>query len=228
MSRWFRFYAKAMRTPKVMRLSDRDFRIWVNMLAIASENDGRLPSDDDLKRLLGMRLDHLKGVLKRLIRGGLIDPLVDGYEPHDWGEHQYKSDTSTERVKRYREKRNVSETAPDTDTDSVADATDGKPSSAIDLQKAVFDSGVPLLVGAGTPERSARAMLGKWRRTYGDGAVLDSLAAATAESVSDPIPWLTRALEARNGKRTDKRDPIFAAGDKLDELQGQGGAFPPH
>lgn len=122
MSRWFRFYAEAMRNPKVLKLSDRDFRLWVRLLAIASENDGRIPCDDDLKAVLMMRLDHLSCSLKRLASVSLIDVVGGGYVPHNWDKYQYNSDTSTERVRKYREKRNVSkplhETAPDTDTDT--------------------------------------------------------------------------------------------------------------
>lgn len=53
-----------------------------------------------------------------MIRGGLIDPLEHGYEPHGWSKFQYKSDVSTERVHKHRAKRNVSETPPDTETDT--------------------------------------------------------------------------------------------------------------
>ena len=128
MSRWFRFYSDAMRNPKVLRLSDKDFRLWVGLMAVASENDGAIPGDDDLKLMLGMRLDHLKGGLDRLISGGLIDALADGYEPHHWAKFQYKSDTSNERVAKHRAKRNVTVTPPETDTDTdkkeaVASAT---------------------------------------------------------------------------------------------------------
>ena len=107
-----------MRNPKVMRLSDADFRLWVKMLAIASENDGKLPPVADLKLVLNARLDHLSSALKRLISGGLIDPLEHGYEPHGWDKFQYKSDTSNERVAKHRAKCNVTVTPPDTDTET--------------------------------------------------------------------------------------------------------------
>lgn len=78
-------------------------------------------------------------------------------------------------------------------------APDAKP---IDLKAAIFASGVPLLMDSGSTDRNARSMLGRWRRDYGDGAVMDALAAAQAEAVSDAIPWITRTLEARNGNRS--------------------------
>ncbi len=121
MSRWFRFYSDAMRTPKVASLPDNDFRLWVELLAVAAENSGSIPPEESLKHLLRRRLDHLKGGVKRLIRAGLIDVLDDGYEPHNWNKFQYKSDTSTERVHKHRKKRNVSVTPPDTETDTETD-----------------------------------------------------------------------------------------------------------
>jgi hypothetical protein len=121
MSRWFRFHADAMRNPKVGRLSDKDFRLWVELLAVAAENDGLIPCLSDLKHVLKRRLDHLSTGVKQLISMGLIDALDGGYEPHNWSKFQYKSDVSTDRVKRHREKRNVSETPPETETDTETD-----------------------------------------------------------------------------------------------------------
>jgi hypothetical protein len=118
MSRWFRFYADAMRHPKVARLSDAQFRLWVDLLAVAAERDGLIPPLDDLKHVLKRRLDHLSRGVEDLISGSLITPLEHGYQPHSWEERQYKSDTSTERVRKYRAKGNVSETAPDTESES--------------------------------------------------------------------------------------------------------------
>ena len=118
MTRWFRLYADAMRSPKVAALSDREFRLWVQLLAAAAENDGKLPAIGDLKHILKSRLDHLLTGVERLISAGLIDRLEVGYEPHNWSKFQYKSDTSTVRVTKYRQKRNVSETVPEAETDT--------------------------------------------------------------------------------------------------------------
>lgn len=123
-NKWFRFYTTAMRNPKVAKLSDKDFRLWVELLSVASENDGLIPCLEDLKHLLRRRLDHLKRGVDRLLSASLIDALDDGYKPHDWEEYQYKSDTSTERVNRFRKKRNVSVTPPDTDTDTDTEIKD--------------------------------------------------------------------------------------------------------
>lgn len=118
MTKWFRFYADAMRNPKVAALSDREFRLWVQVLSVASENEGRVPPAEELKHMLRMRLDHLLSGLDRLISACLIDPIEGGYEPHHWHKFQYKSDTSTGRVQKHRSQRNVSETPPEAETEA--------------------------------------------------------------------------------------------------------------
>lgn len=118
MSRWFRSYADTHRNPKVAALSDSDFRLWHQLLCIAAENEGLIPPLETLKSLLKRRLDHLKSAIERLVKGGLIDQLETGFAPRNWLERQYKSDCSTDRVKRFRNGGgNVSETPPDTEAE---------------------------------------------------------------------------------------------------------------
>lgn len=132
MSKWFRFYADAIRNPKVAALSDKDFRLWVSILSVASENDGKIPPAETLKRVLGVRLDHLYEGIKRLARCGLIDALASGYEPHNWGKFQYKSDTSTARVTLHRRGK---ETPPE--QKQIQNAASQQPAS--DPPKHVYD-----------------------------------------------------------------------------------------
>lgn len=108
--KWFRFYADALRNPKVAQLSDREFRLWVSLLSVAAENDGIIPPLEQLKHVLKARLDHLSTALERLIILRLIDRSEGHYTPHSWDKFQYKSDTSTPRVTLHRAK---GETAPE-------------------------------------------------------------------------------------------------------------------
>lgn len=190
MGRWFRFHADAMRNPKVSRLSDAQFRLWLELMAVAAENDGAIPCLDDLKHILKRRLDHLSRGLDDLIRAGLMDLLGDGYEPHNWSKHQYKSDTSTDRVNKHRAKRNVSVTAPDTDTDTdvlLAKANSAKP----DSDKRFWDDAKAYLNGKGS-------LIGKWVRDYGQDATAAAITAAQIERAVDPVPFITAALKARS------------------------------
>lgn len=159
MSRWFRSYADTHRNPKIARLSDKDFRLWHQLLCIAAENDGTIPPLEDLKHLLRMRLDHCSALLKRFQTGGLLDGLEGGYAPHNWSERQFKSDTSTDRVRKYRQSRNVSGNVPVTPPDTESDT---------DTEKKKEGGGKPPTSYAffGRTIRLKPNDLDRWRRSY--------------------------------------------------------------
>lgn len=128
--RWFRFYDGAINDPKVQRLPAETFRAWVNLLCVASAHDGHLPENmGDLAYEWRCDEKTAKAQLETLIKAGLVD-RDETLHPHNWNGRQYKSDSSSNRVKAFRERQterpcnvsgNVSvtanETAPDTDTE---------------------------------------------------------------------------------------------------------------
>lgn len=81
------------------------------------------------------------------------------------------------------------------------------PPTPIDLAKHLWDTGVAFLKARSVPERQAREMLGKWRKTNTDAAILAALTRAEATSAVDPIPFLTATLKGKsNGKPREDRD----------------------
>lgn len=103
--RWFRFYDSVVDDPKVQRLSLPSFRLWVNILCLASRNGGKLPSLVDMTFSLRMTEKQVVDGLESLEKAGLVDAEVDGVStPHNWNGRQFKADVSTERVKRFRER----------------------------------------------------------------------------------------------------------------------------
>jgi len=125
---WFRFYNEALDDPKVQRLDGDTFKTWVNLLCLCARHDGLPKSIQDISFALRVDLHGCSTVLSRLADAGLLDRLhggVDGmhYAIHAWDKRQYKSDTSTERVKRFRERSSnatetVNETPPDTESET--------------------------------------------------------------------------------------------------------------
>jgi predicted transcriptional regulator len=120
-ARWFRFYDEVIDDPKVQSLSGDDFKMWINMLCIASKNEGIFPSFDQIAFHLRTDERGVERYTERLLNAGLIDRRNGGvngyhYAPHGWDKRQFKSDTSTERVKRFRQR--VSETPPETETET--------------------------------------------------------------------------------------------------------------
>lgn len=112
--RWFRFYDEAVNDPKVQRLPAPVFRFWVNTLCLASKNGGNLPSRGDMEFALRLSEAQLSELIVKLITAELLDTDGETLSPHNWNGRQYKSDVSTERVKRFRERQEtVSETPPE-------------------------------------------------------------------------------------------------------------------
>ncbi len=105
---WLRLYTAILDNPKLQLLSDRHFRLVINLWCIAKENDGVLPPPDRCAFRLRMKTERFKTEFASV--STLFDGTPDGcYIPHDWNEHQYQSDVSTDRVKRWREQQcNVS------------------------------------------------------------------------------------------------------------------------
>lgn len=103
---WFRAYAEALDDPKIQRLHPTLFKGWFNILCVACQNDGLLPSNDDIAFKLRISAQDAAQMMDELTLAGLID--IDprgGRTPHNWNGRQYVSDSSAERVRRYREKR---------------------------------------------------------------------------------------------------------------------------
>ena len=108
-------YESVADDPKVQRLSDGAFRTWVNLLCIASRGDGAISGEiADISFSLRRSEERTRAALAVLIEAGLIEAGEDHYRPRDWDVLQYKSDVSSARVKRFRDRfRNAGETAPE-------------------------------------------------------------------------------------------------------------------
>lgn len=123
---WFRFYSAVIHDTKVQRLSPHLFKTWVNVLCLAADNDGQLPSIDDIAFQLRMSSIDAQQQFDDLVLVGLIDIHPDGTKtPHNWDVRQFKSDTSAERTKKWREKKveTSPETSPETSRDDECDVT---------------------------------------------------------------------------------------------------------
>ena len=111
MTTWFRVYGSVVDDPKVQRLPCDLFKALVNLWCLASQNGGVLPSIDDIAFKLRMDSEEAADIITRLAKAGLLDREDEEIRPHNWDKRQFKSDGSTERVKRFREReRNVSVT----------------------------------------------------------------------------------------------------------------------
>jgi DNA-binding transcriptional regulator YiaG len=125
---WLRLYTEIIDDEKLGLLAFEDRWHFVAILCLKGK--GVLDSEPDLDMLMrkaalkmGLTLNELEKVLSRLARMGLIDK--DTLQPTSWDHRQMQSDSSSERVRAFRERTkqpkrfsNVSVTAQDTDTDT--------------------------------------------------------------------------------------------------------------
>jgi hypothetical protein len=107
--KWFRFYDDALNDPKVQKLPGDVFKTWVNLLCVASKNNGVIPSDmESLTFIMRMPESKITSHIQVIKGAGLLDE-GETLSPHNWQGRQYESDSSTARVQRFRQKqRNVS------------------------------------------------------------------------------------------------------------------------
>lgn len=146
MSRWWRAYDEALDDPKLQRMGLELVGAWFNLMCLASRHDGRLPAIDDVAFALRTTKTKAAGIVTRLVGAGLLDESETGFAPHNWSARQYKSDVSTERVKRSKERsrersENVGGTSPD--TEQIQNRTDD-PASAVPPPEVpyAFEAGV--------------------------------------------------------------------------------------
>jgi len=107
---WFRMYVEAMDDPKVMQLDPKVFRAWVVCLCLAKEGnagDGVVPSASVVAFKLHVTEASAAKYLKELNERGLIDVSGNVSTPHNWSARQYKSDVSTSRVQRFRNRQST-------------------------------------------------------------------------------------------------------------------------
>ena len=128
---WFRLYHRVIDDEKIRLLAFEDRWHFVALMCLKA--DGLLDDEESsLKQRkiavkLGVQARELDEIKRRLFEVGLVD---ENMSPMAWDELQYRSDSSTDRVRKYREKTkrnrnetscNVTVTPQDTDTDTDTD-----------------------------------------------------------------------------------------------------------
>lgn len=132
---WFRLYSEMVDDEKIRLLAFEDR--WHFVALLCCKSMGLLDKGNDRPRLLmklsvklGLANRDLEAALLRLEEAELIDS--ETCQPISWDDRQFLSNTSTARVKAFRERmkrgRNVSETAQEeeTDTETETDSEEKK------------------------------------------------------------------------------------------------------
>jgi hypothetical protein len=90
----------------------------------------------------------------------------------------------------------------------IPDAEASGATALIDPVKAMFDAGIRLLASAGIAEPKARSLLGKWKRDYGEIAVMAALGKAQREGAIDPVSFIQGCFRAKEREYEPPRIPL--------------------
>jgi len=110
---WFRVHADGpssiTRNRKLQTLPPPLFKWLVNFWAFACRNDGCLPPVEDIAWEFRVSVPSVSKVVQELVTKGFLEQVDGVFVIHDWSDHQFETDHSTERVRKFRErKRNAS------------------------------------------------------------------------------------------------------------------------
>jgi hypothetical protein len=215
---WFRFYESALDDPKVQRLPAELFRAWVNLLCLASRNEGELPAPDVCAFALRVTEEAFHETVSALHDAGLLDKKDDIYSPHNWKKRQFMSDNSTARVRKYRQKARktavsesvsgndtpketkqsmkrfniVSVTPPDTDTESYTD-NNITPLTPRGGDFAIWYAAYPHKVGRAAAEKAFKMAIRKTDlQTLLDGVEAYRRAKPADRAWCNPSTWLNQ------------------------------------
>lgn len=118
---WFRFYNEAINDPKLKRIATITKQpkalingVWCGLLCLASESPdrGKLLISDDMPYLMeeiieAVGIDYELGelIIDYLIKLEMVSLADNVYSITKWDDRQFKSDSSAERVRAYRERK---------------------------------------------------------------------------------------------------------------------------
>jgi hypothetical protein len=116
--------------------------------------------------MLRLPPERMAEALASLVGAGLLERDETGLSPHKWGERQYKSDVSTERVRRCRQRSSgvtgtvqnrTDQNRAELETAALIEVTDPAALAAWeDYGRATTGKSYPTAAGAGTIPRSGR------------------------------------------------------------------------
>jgi hypothetical protein len=167
---WFRLYNETISDPKITTLSHEARWAWICCLCLASASAergvlkiGNVPvTFRELSGIVSVTVDETRTIVSQLMERGMLSQREDGaYVVDNWERRQYSSDSSTDRVRKFRQKNRADETfqqrschVPETDqnTDSRVQITDTD-SREVDLCPSDKDSSRPSVKTDPTPHQ---------------------------------------------------------------------------
>ena len=128
---WFRLYSEFAKDPKIQSMSEVMQRRLIMVFCLQCSEEWEALDDDELLFSLGLDDETFHETIALFQKKGFLDK---NRKVKNWMKRQFKSDTSTNRVKKFREKQkvkemkqqcNVSVTPPETETETETETERG-------------------------------------------------------------------------------------------------------
>jgi hypothetical protein len=106
--KWFRLYNEIIDDPKVAKLTDGEFRLFIYLMCVASESEkmGKIDMNvDQLAWRLRKKRKKIEQTVSKLTHLGILEVAGDVLIFVNWQKRQRPSDSSTERVQRHRKRK---------------------------------------------------------------------------------------------------------------------------
>lgn len=216
---WMKWYPGDWRADPLLRACDPISRyVWMEMIGLMHEAEpyghlvlaGRAMDYATLSRVIGVDQGVVKGAVKELESLGVFNRTDGGVivsrrmvrdetrrktlqnNGAKGGNPKLKNQELSGSLDKQAANQEDKPQKPET-RNTVDKSTGGEPP---DLLKAMFDDGLALLTSAGTPEKQARSLLGKWKKAKGEAEVLVGLADCRAKRIEQPVEWLEKRFKA--------------------------------
>lgn len=125
MGYWFRLYTEILDDHKLADLSDRQFRTFISLLAIAKEcnQDGVISmSPRQISWRMRANIKDVKSALDKLMELEILMINNGFYAFKSWKKRNFDSDSSASRTKKWRDKKNVTVTSQERHAERHGDA----------------------------------------------------------------------------------------------------------
>lgn len=226
---WCRLHADMLNDPKVQRLPAASFKAWINALCLATQRDkgGEIGTLDDVSFAFRETNEAVSSAFHPLLEVGLIVTVDETFHVAKWSKRQFKSDTSTDRVRRHRNaKRNVTETPQrqsraETETEG-SDPSDQAAEPPPDARAWLFRDGLNWLIQTGKAEGQARALIGEMLKGRDPPVVRQAFEDAAKNNPINPHAYIKAILKDRTNVRSiEEAEPYSHAAyaERINELR---------
>ena len=259
---WLKWYPADWRAETTLRMVGREARsLWIDIIGVMHEAEpyghlligGLKPTLKQLSQIFGDEPDKIASLLHELQTANVFSVNEQGViYSRRMVEDRQKSQVLSEagkaggspllkgEVKPSRARvPEARDQKPDTrsqkDNSVASQRAPEAPGTPLDLKRELWARGIPFLQKAGgLNERSARNLLGKWRRDHGDVEVINALAAAEGAAASEPAAYVQRVLNGKekangSGQHGKTTHPLGVFGQLADDARAAaiGAHWPP-